>query len=319
MSDGLYKKLKISSRDIGEVEEYLSEAYAPVAVMPLGSHDNYGVTGQLAVIDEVFFEWSATIGSYRVTPIAMFDAVLFNFASKGATEYDFRGERLSIAANQVIGYRHADSVDVLDGSEHSTVVISDALLSRRMSILLDRPVVQPIEFSKRALDHGKLEGLPALVQMLNGSPLQGIARSLNKQSPSMGNLIVDSFLLNYPNNYTQKLEAPVPVIAPRQVRRAIDYIHAHPAARSSPELLAGLSGVSVRSLQYSFLNCVGQTISEYQLALRLQKARDEIDRNKDRSVKEISRTWGFATQSAFTQSFKKAFGVSPSQHRKGEL
>ncbi len=54
MSDGLYKKLKISSRDIGEVEEYLSEAYAPVAVMPLGSHDNYGVTGQLAVIDEVF-------------------------------------------------------------------------------------------------------------------------------------------------------------------------------------------------------------------------------------------------------------------------
>ncbi|MGE8585409.1 MAG: helix-turn-helix domain-containing protein [Agrobacterium tumefaciens] len=52
---------------------------------------------------------------------------------------------------------------------------------------------------------------------------------------------------------------------------------------------------------------------------RLQKARDEIDRNKDRSVKEISQAWGFATQSAFTQSFKKAFGVSPSQHRKGEL
>ncbi len=29
MSDGLYKKLKISSRDIGEVEEYLSESHMP--------------------------------------------------------------------------------------------------------------------------------------------------------------------------------------------------------------------------------------------------------------------------------------------------
>lgn len=318
MSDGPYKELKISSRDIGEVEEYLSEAYAPVSATPLGSHRKYGVNGHLAVLDEVFFEWSKTIGSYRVTPITMFDSVLFNFVSEGATDYHFKGDKLSIAADQVIGYRHADKVDVLDGSEHSTVVISDDLLCKRMSILLDKPVVHTVEFGKGALDQRSLKGLPALVQSLNSSPLQEVARSLNSHSPAIGNLVIDSFLLNYPNNYTQKLKAPLPLIAPRQVRRAIDYIHSHPAARSSPELLASLSAVSVRSLQYSFLLSVGQTISEYQRALRLQKARDEINQNGNLSAKAIAEKWGFASQSAFTNSFKKAFGVTPSQIRKGK-
>ena len=317
MADSPYKELKISSRDIGEVEEYLSEAYAPVSATPIGSHHKYGVGGNLAVLDDVFFEWSKTIGSYRVTPVEMFDSVLFNFVSEGATVYDFKGDKMSVAAGQVIGYRHADNVDVFDGSEHSTVVISDALLSKRISILLDKPVVNAVEFSKAALDQGNLKGLPALVQFLNGSPLQDIARSLNAHSPAVGNLVIDSFLLNYPNNYTQKLTAPLPLVAPRQVRRAIDYIHAHPAARSSPEFLASLSAVSVRSLQYSFLLCVGETISQYQLALRLEKARDEIDHNKNLSAKAIAEKWGFASQSAFTQSFKKAFGLTPSQIRKG--
>lgn len=316
MSDSPYKELKISSRDIGEVEEYLSEAYAPVSATPIGAHSKYGVSGNLAVLDDVFFEWSTTIGSYRVTPVSMFDSVLFNFVSKGATQYRFKGEKLSVAADQVIGYRHAENVEVLDGSQHSTVVISDALLCKRMSILLDKPVVQALEFSKSAVDQDNLKGLSALVQLLNGSPLQDIAGSLNAHSPAIGNLVIDSFLMNYPNNYTQELIAPLPLVAPRQVRRAIDYIHAHPAARSSPEFLASLSAVSVRSLQYSFLLCVGKTISQYQLALRLKKARNEIDQNKNLSVKEIAEKWGFATQSAFTQSFKKAFGVTPSQLRK---
>ena len=318
MSTGPYRELKISSRDIGEVEEYLSDAYAPVSATPIGSHYKYGVTGRLAVLDEVFFEWSKTIGSYQVTPIEMFDSVLFNFVSDGTTEYQFKSQRLSIATDQVIGYRHADSVDVLDGSEHSTVVISDHILSKRMSILLDKPVVQTVEFFMGALDQRNLKGLPTLVQSLNNSPLQEVAQSLNARSPALGNLVVDCFLLTYPNNYSQRLTAPLPLVAPRQVRRALDYIQAHPADRSSPELLAGLSAVSVRSLQYSFLLAVGQTISEYQRALRLQKARDDLDQNRGVSAKAIGEKWGFASQSAFTQSFKKAFGVTPSQIRNNE-
>lgn len=319
MSDGPYKELRVLSRDIGEVEEYLSEAYAPVSASPLGSHHRYGVTGHLAVLDDVFFEWSKTIGSYRVTPVAMFDAVLFNFVSEGRTEYDFKGDKISIAANQVIGYRHADNVDVIDCSVHSTVVISDALLCKRMSILLDRPIIQAVEFDRSAVDQRILRGLPALVGLLNGSPLQDIATALNTNSPAVGALVIDSFLLNYPNNYTQRLKAPVPLVAPRQVRRAIDYIHAHPAARSSPEFLASLSGVSVRSLQYSFLLCTGETISQYQLALRLQNARKEVEHGGNVSVKAIAEKWGFASQSVFTQSFRKAYGVTPSQVRKGYL
>lgn len=317
MSNGPYKELKISSRDIGEVEEYLSDAYAPVSATPLGSHHKYGVNGHLAVLDDVFFEWSKTIGSYRVTPIEMFDSVLFNFVSEGTTDYHFKDNKLTIAAGQVIGYRHADNVDVLDGSEHSTVVISDDLLCKRMSILLDKPVVHTVEFSKGALDQRNLKGLPALVEFLYNSSVQRLAGSLNARSSAVGNLVIDSFLLNYPNNYTQTLTAPVPLVAPRQVRRAIDYIHAHPADRSSPEFLASLSAVSVRSLQYSFLLSVGQTISEYQRALRLQKARDDLDQSSNLSAKAIAEKWGFASHSAFTQSFKKAFGVTPSQARRG--
>ncbi|SCX29643.1 HTH-type transcriptional repressor of iron proteins A [Agrobacterium sp. DSM 25558] len=149
------------------------------------------------------------------------------------------------------------------------------------------------------------------------SPFQQLAGSLNARSSAVGNLVIDSFLLNYPNNYTQKLKAPLPLVAPRQVPRAIDYIQAHPEDRSSPEFLASLSAVSVRALQYSFLLFVGQSSSEYQRALRLQKAREDLDQNRNLSAKAIAEKWGFASQSAFTQSLKKAFGVTPSQARKG--
>lgn len=181
-----YKNLMIVSKDIDKVEEFLCEAYAPASVIPLGKHDKFGVNGQVAVLDEIFFEWSTSIGSYQVTPVTLFDAVLFNFVDTVGTNYIFDKEKLDVSPGQVIGYKHADHVDVLDRSKHVTVVISDTLLAKRLSTLLDRPVTHPLEFHRDAISQDSLLGLSSFIKSLNAQPFKDVARLLNNKTHAIG-------------------------------------------------------------------------------------------------------------------------------------
>ncbi len=114
---------------------------------------------------------------------------------------------------------------------------------------------------------------------------------MKARTSSMEDALVDAFLLSIPSNCSDDLLNPVPTIAPRQVRRALDYIHANSHTQISPEFLAELCGVSMRSLQYSFKNFVGYSISDYQIRLRTQRAKEELMANADLPVYLVAQKW----------------------------
>lgn len=78
------------------------------------------------------------------------------------------------------------------------------------------------------------------------------------------------------------------------------------------EIANGL-GYSVSHICYSFKKCMGMSIIQYFIALRINKAKELIAEGKH-SLREISDYLEFDTIQYFSSQFKKFVGVSPSQY-----
>ena len=81
-------------------------------------------------------------------------------------------------------------------------------------------------------------------------------------------------------------------------------------------LLAEEVSLSVRQVERLFQRYVGQTPTEYYIALRLAHAR-ELLRQTNVTVLEVAMATGFASQSHFAQSYRAAHGLNPSDERRG--
>lgn len=97
-----------------------------------------------------------------------------------------------------------------------------------------------------------------------------------------------------------------------------DYARQHLSNPSlSPASVAGACGISVRYLHKLF-RLHGETFGRWLLKQRLEKCRVQISdpRFCDRSLSEISYSWGFNNLSHFDHAFRNAYGNSPREHRK---
>ncbi len=81
---------------------------------------------------------------------------------------------------------------------------------------------------------------------------------------------------------------------------------------SLKEISEGL-GYSVSHICYSFKKCMGMSIIQYFIALRINKAKELIAEGKQ-SLGEISDFLEFDTVQYFSAQFKKVVGISPSQY-----
>lgn len=130
-------------------------------------------------------------------------------------------------------------------------------------------------------------------------------------------MLVDAVLEVWPHNYTEALQRPGPLIAPRHVKLAVDYIREHPDALVSGAELAALTNVSLRALQEGFRRFVGSSTVSYQRQVRLERAYEALLHNGSQSVSEVSLALGFSNVGRFCQYFQDAYGVSPADVRKG--
>ncbi|MQW85503.1 helix-turn-helix transcriptional regulator [Sinorhizobium saheli] len=109
------------------------------------------------------------------------------------------------------------------------------------------------------------------------------------------------------------LNAPVRTIAPRQVRRALEFARAHAAMPITISDMAAAAGVSVRALQANFRRFLNATPMAYLRQLRLEGAHhDIVNAHPSATVAEIARRWGFMHLGRFSQEYRATFGVVPS-------
>ena len=72
--------------------------------------------------------------------------------------------------------------------------------------------------------------------------------------------------------------------------------------------------MSVRTMSARFKRLMGKTLHEYQLSMKLEMAYHTL-RTGRYTVKEVAQTFGFCDPYYFSRTFKKTYGLSPSEVR----
>lgn len=115
------------------------------------------------------------------------------------------------------------------------------------------------------------------------------------------------------HNYSEKLASERSLILPRHVSKAYKYIHAYAKHPITNELLAEISGVSIRTLYSGFRKFLGVSPQSYLRIYRLDRIKEALEAADDPIyVSDIAKEWGFSHMGRFSMEFKQRFGVSPS-------
>jgi AraC-like DNA-binding protein len=104
-------------------------------------------------------------------------------------------------------------------------------------------------------------------------------------------------------------------VPPATVRRATDFMQAHADRPLTLEQVAAAAGVTGRALQYAFRRYYGTTPIGYLRRIRLERADAELraaDPDSAVRVSTVARKWGWASPSQFSLAYQERFGVRPS-------
>lgn len=124
--------------------------------------------------------------------------------------------------------------------------------------------------------------------------------------------LLATLLSNQPHDQQERLAHQCPPVAPRSVRRVEEYLMAHCDQAVTPESLAALAGVSVRSLFLGFQRYRGTSPMRLLRELRLQRVRQELlQANEQARVTDIALRWGFCHLGRFSQEYREAYGETP--------
>ena len=196
-------------------------------------------------------------------------------------------------------------------------------LSEQLAVLLGEPPRAALDFAPDIdLTCGYGRSLAAYLRMVvadleHGDSLLGrpLATSV------LEDFIMNALLLSQPHNYSEALRRLEKPIAPRDVKRAIDYIHANLDAPLTIGDITGATGVAGRTLFMHFKVCNGMSPMRYVRNLRFERVRQALLRAEaEDSVTRIAMSCGFSHMGRFAVEYRQRFGERPSQtlkHRHG--
>lgn len=102
------------------------------------------------------------------------------------------------------------------------------------------------------------------------------------------------------------------------VYKVQDYLDLHFSEKILIQNVADKFGFSYSYLCHLFRRYKNISPNEYIIAKRMEKAKNLLDKEKDLSIKKISRMVGYEDQYYFSRIFKMNVGVTPSDFRKRE-
>jgi AraC-like DNA-binding protein len=123
--------------------------------------------------------------------------------------------------------------------------------------------------------------------------------------------LLRSHLARLPAGWLKALSDP-------QVGRALELIHAEPAAPWTVPGLAAKVGMSRSKFATRFASVVGRSPLQYVIDWRLQKAASLL-RDSRRTLAEIAAEVGYETEAAFNKAFRRGMGVPPGEYRTTQM
>ena len=202
-----------------------------------------------------------------------------------------------------------------DGSRLQ-LAVGQTALSGQLAALLGEPPTAPLDFVPAMdLTTGYGRSLAQHVLMAVASLDESDSVLLNPITMSaFEQFILTALLLSHPHNYSNMLGRLGKPLAPRDVRRAIDYIEAHLDQAVTVADLVKVTGVAGRTLFMHFRDFKGVSPIRYLRDARLRQVHQRLmQADPDASVTEIAMSLGFAHMGRFSVAYRRRFGESPSQ------
>ena len=117
------------------------------------------------------------------------------------------------------------------------------------------------------------------------------------------------------HQYSDALAAPDDPVRRGRLSPVIEYMEQHADEPLTPQELARVGCMSVRTLHATFAQELGESPMGYLRRIRLDHVRAELLRCDPATVRvtDIALRWGFLHQSRFAQQYKERFGELPRQ------
>jgi AraC family transcriptional regulator len=103
----------------------------------------------------------------------------------------------------------------------------------------------------------------------------------------------------------------------RRIHRAQDFIEQHLAEDLPLEAIAEAANFSPYHFHRVFSSVVGETLYQFILRLRLERAASQLLQMPDKSVTAVALDWGFSSSATFARAFKAKYDMSASEWRSG--
>jgi AraC-like DNA-binding protein len=216
-----------------------------------------------------------------------------------------------------------------DGHRHDPVKLGNSD-SRANALLLSIRCILDVEMARPLLS-----ALPKMITIKNamgaGAPpwlqigLQFLALEAERSRPgrdTLLNRLSSMLLIECVRDYVEQLpegsENWLTALRDPQLAPVLGVIHAEPEKSWTVAELASLAHMSRSAFAERFSEKMGETPLAYLSAHRLRLAAWHL-RENNQSVARISEKVGYASETAFSQAFKRQYGTSPSQYRKLNL
>jgi AraC-like DNA-binding protein len=237
---------------------------------------------------------------------------------RDAMEVHVAGARLACGPRQAVvsSPRQAFRSMTSGAGERLRLCISEQAIRRHISALLGEAPPTPLQFVT-AMDASTGFGNRFARQVLAATEDFEHANSIGASPAtalSFEQLIVCELLLNQPHNHSVLLVRREYRVATRDVKRALEYMHAHLDRALSIEDIVATVGVAGRTLFKHFRDSYGISPMRYVRNLRFEKTRYALLNAADgTSITDVATSCGFSHLGRFAVEYRLRFGETPSQ------
>lgn len=312
----LLRRVKFTTSDQAEAREFIDQAYGGRLTLSAKRDSNWRVSLNKADA-EAFSVAEVTLPADLTFKVTGRDGFVVNTLLGGA-----------IAHDQGKASRRYRPGDVYVASCPGTRLTSRTHDARMHTISLSGALLA--EVAAAAPD-----GAARPVRFLSLTPLEGGARRWRETarfvsslltSPDAGTaplvisaaarLLAASALTAFPSTaVTEPTAADRRDAHPRTVRRAVSFIEASAGRDITVTDIAAAANVTCRALQLAFRRHLDTTPTAYLRRVRLDYARQELDRaipGQGATVTAVAYQWGFSSPSRFAEQYRAVYGELPS-------
>ena len=216
----------------------------------------------------------------------------------------------------ILNPEQANTVRWSPDAEQLILKVSRSSLESHLSDLIGRPVTEIVDFDF-GLDLSTTSGQALLrsVEFL-ATELErpGGVRDMPLARSQLEAYVLTNLLHAGRHQYSDALAGREDKARLGRLASVVRYIEENADAELTPELLARVSCVSVRTLHAAFQEQLGESPMAYVRRVRLSKVRADLlraDPHRTR-VTDVAMRWGFFHQSRFAQQYREQFHELPS-------